>query len=107
MSHFLRESLFFWLLAAAVNLSENSWLFIGGRLDGKRVVGSGLCAAGMGDDAHLCHGCWDFLRSFASLNFCLKLCILGLESHYWGDCCVWVGPCPRPGRILIPRWSAM
>lgn len=82
MSHFLRESLFFWLLAAAVNLSENSWLFIGGRLDGKRVVGSGLCAAGTGDDAHLCHGCWDFLCSLASLNFCPKLCILGLELGF-------------------------
>lgn len=37
MSHFLRESLAFWLLAAAVSLPENSWLFIGGELMGNML----------------------------------------------------------------------
>lgn len=74
MFHFLRESLAFWSLAAGVSLSEDSWLFIEGGLDGKHAVGSWLCAAGVGDDARLCHGHMD-LCSFASLNFFPKLCI--------------------------------
>lgn len=75
MSHFLRESLAFWLLAAGVSLSEDRWLFIGGALDGKHAVGSGLCAVDVGDDALLCHGHRFFLCSFPSLNFFPKLCI--------------------------------
>lgn len=76
MSHFLRESLAFWLLAAGVSLSEDRWLFIRGGLGGKHAVGSGLCAVDVGDDAPLCHGHRDFLCSFASLHFLPKLCIL-------------------------------
>lgn len=76
MSHFLRESLAFWLLAADVSLSEDSWLFTGGALDGKHAVGSGLCAVDVGDGGRPCHGHRDFLCSFASLNFFPMLCIL-------------------------------
>jgi len=76
MSHFLRESRAFWLLADGVSLSEDSWLFTGGRSDGKHVAGSGLCAVGVGDGARLCHGHRNFSCLFASSGFCPKLCIL-------------------------------
>lgn len=60
ISHFLRERLAFWLLAAAVSLSEN----MGGGLGGKHAAGSGLCAVCAGGDAHLCHGSICFFNFF-------------------------------------------